>query len=199
MEKIKELKNGNISVAGLASLLTEVWGNMSIISHSPEEEKILYFNTTALRNFIRGRRDSGVINYDPMPLEIELEKIELFYFMQVVSTIFKQATNGGYILKPFDDLWSDFSLISSYKLNEDKPTWHKPHLHERTKSVLAEIILERLKTELDRKPPSGKKRGLVLYLNLIRALRKKPQAIYKKTTRLLKKYDPKNESGGNFV
>ncbi len=193
MKKIEDLENGRISVAGLSSLLTEVWGNMSIISLSLEEIRIFLHNIAELRKFILGRRDFNVFNYSPMPIERELEQIEFHYRHRALDLIIHWAENGCYLLKKFDELWNDFVLVHEYEYSEIPHGWDGYTKAEKAKAALAKIILERLRKELGRRPKKVEKHQLLLYLSGVRARYNGSDALHKEATKLMKQYDPKNK------
>jgi 6-pyruvoyl-tetrahydropterin synthase len=196
MKKIEGLEDGRISVAGLASLLTEIWGNMSIISLNLGEIKIVLHNIDELRKLFLGRRDYNVFNYRPMPIECELEQIDFHYRHRVLDLILLAIKNNTYNrtdFKKFNEVWDDFILVNKYEYGEIPHNWDGGDKAEKTKAALAKIIFEILKSELEKRPGKDKKHRLLIHLSGIKARYNGSDAIHREVTKLMKKYDPKNK------
>jgi len=194
MKRIKGLEQGQISIAGLSSLLTEILGNMSNVSLSLKEIRIFLYNITELRKFMLGQRDFEFFGYSPMPIEQELKQIEFHYRHHFLNLIIQGAKNDYYRLKIFDEIWHDFVLAHKYEYSEMMPHgWDGCIKAEKAKNALAKIILERLESELSKGPEKTKKHQLLLYVNGVKARHNGWKLVYKAATKLLKQYDPKNE------
>lgn len=193
MKKIDGLEKGEISLASFAKLITDVWGNESNDLLSLKEARNILYNTALLRNLIRGKRDSNVFNYQPMPIENELEKVEYFYRRLVLNGIISDAKKDIYSLDTLGNLWTDFCLAHKFEYGELPPGWNDGALATKTKNALAKILLKILKEELNKKTSDKRRDQLMLCLSGIHASYNFSDPLAKKTTALMKKFDPSDQ------
>lgn len=188
-----EIEEGRISLANFTKLIANVAENKSNKLLPLKEARILLRNTAELRKLILGRRNFNILNYCPMPIENELEKVEYFYRRLVLYGIIVEEEKGNYSLDTLGSLWNDFCLVRKYEYFDVPAGWNDFGLATKAKNKLAEILLTILEEELNKKSSEIRQDQLMQCLSAVHASYNFSDSTAKKTTVLMKKFDPSNK------